>query len=371
MILQRIDICNFKNIASASLEFSAGINGLLGNNGMGKSNLLDAIHFMSLCKSFTGAPEAMLIRRGEQFATIRALYLRRNQEETLTIGMAEGKRKSLRRQGKEYTRLSEHIGAFPLVMSSPDDIELIRGTAELRRKLMDIVIAQTDAAYLDALIRYNRALQQRNTLLRDQCSDANLFSAIEIAMDMAASRIVASRLQWVDRLTEITNSYHKAIAGSDAEPVELRYASPLAEYGTSLAMLLDHNRMHDRLLRHTSAGPHRDDLELLQGGLPMRRAASQGQCKTFAIALRLAQYEFLRQANTGIKPLLLLDDIFDKLDATRVERIMALVSDTSRFGQIFITDTNRAHLDEIMSRTAKAENYALWNVADGQFEKLH
>ncbi len=371
MILQQIDICNFKNIASASLEFSPSVNGLLGNNGMGKSNLLDAIHFMSLCKSFTGAPEAMLTRRGETFATVRARYLRRGQEEILTLGMAEGKRKSLRRQGKEYARLSEHIGQFPLVMSSPDDIELIRGTAELRRKLMDIVISQTDARYLDALIRYNRALQQRNSLLRDQCADPNLFLAIETAMDMSATYIVGARIDWVKRLTEITNRYHTAIAGPDAPPIQLSYLSPLAEAGSSLAQLLDHNRHHDRMLHHTSVGPHRDDLEMLQDTLPMRRAASQGQCKTFAIALRLAQYEFLRQANPAVKPLLLLDDIFDKLDATRVERIMALVSDTDRFGQIFITDTNRAHLDEIMSRTSASQGYALWNVADGQFEKLH
>ncbi|MCM1021773.1 MAG: DNA replication and repair protein RecF [Muribaculum sp.] len=371
MILQQIDICNFKNIASANLEFSPNVNGLIGNNGMGKSNLLDAIYFMSLCKSFTGAPESMLMRRGEQFTTVRANYLRRGQEETLTLGMAVGKRKSFRRQGKEYSRLSEHIGAFPLVMSSPDDIELIRGTAEVRRKLMDIVIAQTDAHYLDALIRYNRALQQRNTMLRDQCSDPNLYIAVEMAMDMAASRVVATRTAWIKQLTEITNAYHTSIAGAYAEPIDLRYA-PAADTTTiPLAEHLDHNRRHDQLLKHTTVGPHRDDMELLQNGLPMRRSASQGQCKTFAIALRLAQYEFLHRANPQVRPLLLLDDIFDKLDATRVERIMSLVSNTDNFGQIFITDTNRDHLNEIMSRTTSAGNYALWNVNDGNFEKLH
>lgn len=371
MIIRQIDICNFKNIASATLEFSPGVNGLLGNNGMGKSNLLDAIHFMSLCKSFTGAGEAMLIRSGEQFATVRAQYLRRGVEETLTLGMAVGKRKSLRRQGKEYTRLSEHIGSFPLVMSSPDDIELIRGTAEHRRRLMDMVIAQTDTAYLDSLIRYGRALQQRNTLLRDQCADANLFMAVETAMDMAASRIVRSRMAWVEELTRIINRYYAAIAGVDGETVALRYASPLAADGVSLLELLDHNRQHDRMLRHTSIGPHRDDLDVLQNGLPMRRAASQGQCKTFAIALRLAQYDFLRQANPAIKPLLLLDDIFDKLDAMRVERIVRLVADTDSFGQIFITDTNRTHLDEIVSSVSSGGNYSLWNVENGFFQKLH
>ncbi len=371
MILQQIDICNFKNIASASLEFSSGVNGLLGYNGMGKSNLLDAIHFMSLCKSFTGAGEAMLIRSGENFSTVRAQYMRRGLEETLTLGMAAGKRKSLRRQGKEYARLSEHIGAFPLVMSSPDDIELIRGTAEHRRRLMDMVIAQTDAAYLDALIRYTRALQQRNTLLRDQCADANLYMAVEAAMDIAAAKIVKARTAWVGELTLIINRYYSAIAGAGSENVTLRYASPLAGDGTTLGELLDHNRRHDQVLRHTSAGPHRDDLEVLQNGLPMRRSASQGQCKTFAIALRLAQYEFLRQANPLVKPLLLLDDIFDKLDAGRVERIVRLVADTGSFGQIFITDTNRTHLDESVSNVSSGGNYSLWNVENGNFQKLH
>lgn len=371
MIIRQIDICNFKNIASASLEFSPGVNGLLGNNGMGKSNLLDAIHFMSLCKSFTGAGEAMLIRSGEQFSTVRAQYLRRGLEETLTLGLVTGKRKSLRRQGKEYARLSEHIGSFPLVMSSPDDIELIRGTAEHRRRLMDMVIAQTDAAYLDSLIRYGRALQQRNTLLRDQCADANLYMAVEAAMDIAASKIVKARMRWVDDLTLIINRYYTSIAGVGAETVTLRYASPLVAQGSTLSDLLDHNRRHDQILRHTSVGPHRDDLEVLQNGLPMRRAASQGQCKTFAIALRLAQYEFLRQANPAVKPLLLLDDIFDKLDASRVERIVRLVADTDSFGQIFITDTNRTHLDEIVGSVSAGGNYSLWNVENGGFQKLH
>ncbi len=366
MILKRIKICNFKNIGSADLEFSPKVNGLLGNNGMGKTNLLDAIYYLSFCKSFSGMPDSMLLRRGEDFMLVQGHYIRRGLDEEVSIGMNRGKRKSLRRQGKEYQRLSAHIGAFPLVMSSPEDIELIRGAADSRRRLMDMVISQSDHIYLDELIRYGRALEQRNKLLRDGVTDHNLFLAVEIAMDRAASYIHSARAGWVDRLTGIFRKYYECIAGT-SEQVSLTYDSSLNAPGTTMSGLLDGARRHDELLRHTTVGPHRDDIEMLIDGMPMRRAASQGQCKTYSIALRLAQYDFLRSTLDGIKPLLLLDDIFDKLDASRVEKIMGVVT-SSGFGQIFVTDTNRTHLDEIMSHTAG--DYSLWNVADGMFNPI-
>jgi DNA replication and repair protein RecF len=366
MILKEIHITNFKNIADASLEFSPKVNALLGNNGMGKSNLLDAIYFLSFCKSFSGMTDAQVIRRGETFAMVRATYLRHGIDEQLTLGITPGKRKSLKRQGKEYQRLSTHIGAFPLVMSSPQDVDIIRGSSDERRRLMDMVISQTDPMYLDALIRYGRALDQRNRMLRDGVADSSLFAAVEMQMDMAATTIHAARTTWVERLTAIFSRYYTAIAGENAEAVALRYDSSLNAPGATLTSLLDAARQRDEILRHTTVGPHRDDLEMLIDDMPMRRAASQGQCKTYAIALRLAQYEFLHE-NIGMRPLLLLDDIFDKLDATRVERIMELVAGNG-FGQIFITDTNRTHLDEIMRRTGS--DYSLWHVDAGTFTAL-
>ncbi len=363
MQLRSLSIDNFKNISLARLDFSPKINGLLGNNGMGKSNLLDAIFTLSFCKSFTGVSDALLIKQGEDFGMLKGQYARRGLDEDLTMGLTRGRRKSLKRKGKEYQRLSEHIGTFPLVMVSPADADLIREGAEERRKLMDMVISQGDARYLDHLIRYNRGLEQRNRMLRDAISDRGLFEAVETGMDISASYITEARRQWVERLKPIFEKYYRRISGSDELP-DMRYAPSTAD--CTLSEMLERNRQRDEILRHTSVGPHRDDLELTLGGMEMRRTGSQGQCKTFTIALRLAQYEFLSEA-TAMRPLLLLDDIFDKLDAGRVERIMEIVEDPA-FGQIFITDTNRTHLDEIVHRTA--EDFRLWEVADGNFTPL-
>ena len=364
MLLKNLTINNFKNIAEARLEFSPKVNCLLGNNGMGKSNLLDAIHYMSFCKSFSGVTDAMLMRREQDFCMIQARYERRGIDEDVSMGMAKGRRKTLKRKGKEYAKLSEHIGKFPLVMVSPQDIDLIRGTSEERRRLMDMVISQGDQLYLDHLIRYNRALEQRNKLLRDGVADHSLYLAVEMTMTFAAQYITQARRAWVEELTVMFNRYYSAIAG-DGEEVSLAYSTGL-EDGVMLDTLLEAARLHDEIVRHTSVGPHRDDLEMLLSGMPLRRTGSQGQCKTYTIAMRLAQYDFLHKA-AGMKPLLLLDDIFDKLDATRVERIMEVVAQPS-FGQIFVTDTNRTHLDEIMSRTGG--DYRIWEVADGQFTPL-
>lgn len=365
MLLKSLHIDNFKNIAEARLEFSPKVNGLLGRNGMGKSNLLDAIFTLSFTKSFCRVPDAMLIRSGERIALVRAHYERRGVAEDVTLGLAEGKRKSLRRKGKEYQRMSEHIGVFPLVMVSPTDVDLVRESPDERRRWMDMVISQSDARYLDALIRYARALEQRNRLLKDGISDRAMYEALELLMEPAAEYIYEARGRWVERLQPIFGKFYARISGGNEEP-GLRYVSQRSQAASFGEMMASHMQ-RDVALRHTSAGPHRDDIELTLNGMDMRRTGSQGQCKTFVIALRLAQYEFLEEA-TGMKPLLLLDDIFDKLDASRVEAIVRLVDDPA-FGQIFITDTNRSHLDEIMARAGG--EYRLWEVSDGNFTPLH
>lgn len=365
MQLRSLSIDNFKNIGRARLEFSPKVNGLLGRNGMGKSNLLDAIFTLSFTKSFCRVPDAMLIRSGEQFTLVRATYLRRGADEDLSLGLTEGKRKSLKRKGKEYQKLSEHIGAFPLVMVSPADVDLVRESPDERRRWMDMVISQSDARYLDALIRYNRGLEQRNRLLKDAVSDRAMYDAIEAMMEPAADYLFEARTRWVERLQPIFSKFYARISGDGEEP-GLSYVSQMQRADSYGAMMAAH-ATRDVALHHTSAGPHRDDIELTLNGMEMRRTGSQGQCKTFVIALRLAQYEFLAEA-TGMKPLLLLDDIFDKLDSSRVERIVRLVDDPA-FGQIFITDTNRSHLDEIMSRSGG--DYRLWEVENGTFTPLH
>ena len=366
MRLYELSLNNFKNISEARLELSGKVNCFLGNNGMGKSNLLDAIYFLSFCKSFSGVNDRLLIRRGEEWTMVRGRYERKGVDEELTLGLSAGRRKSLKRSGKEYPRLSAHIGAFPLVMVAPQDIDLIRESGEERRRWMDMVISQSDPQYLDALIRYNKGLEQRNRLLRDGCVDPALYTAVEMMMDMSAGYLYHARDRWVASLTGLFARYYSAIAGEGAEMPSLRYVSHLQRQGVTMTVLLDEARRHDEIVRHTSVGPHRDDIEMELDGMPMRRTGSQGQCKTYTIALRLAQYDFLREA-TGMRPLLLLDDIFDKLDAGRVERIMGLVTSDS-FGQIFITDTNRKHLDEIMHRTGG--DYRLWEVENGGFTLL-
>ncbi|MDE5642485.1 MAG: DNA replication and repair protein RecF [Muribaculaceae bacterium] len=357
MILDSINITNFKNIRQASLDFSPKINCIVGNNGMGKSNLLDAIYMLSFAKSYTGVPDNSLITDGEQFSMIRGSYLRRDTPETLSLSLGGGHRKTLRRGDKAYQRISQHIGAFPLVLSSPADMELAGGAPECRRRFIDQVISQSDPVYLDALLRYNHALEQRNSMLRNEVTDPVLYQAVELPMCMAAATLVRCRAGFIERLSEIFTRYHADIAGEAGEEVTIAYSSAMAD-GTPLEELLERNRRRDEILHHTSAGPHRDELELTLNRLPLRRTASQGQAKSYTIALRLAQYDFLREA-AGVSPLLLLDDLFDKLDAGRVSRIVDIVS-RDDFGQIFITDTKLA-ADPLPEGTAS------WHAACGAF----
>lgn len=362
MVLRQLSILNYKNITEAELEFSPKINGFLGRNGMGKSNLLDAVYYLSFCKSFNGVTDAMVTTRGENFTMLKGIYERRGSSEEITAGLMTGRRKSFKRKGKEYQRLSEHIGSFPLVIVSPRDSDLITGAADERRRLMDQVISQSDTLYLDHLIRYGRSLEQRNRLLREHIVDHTLYEAVEMAMTLSAGYITRARAHWTERLQTIFEEYYKLIAGDD-EPVALAYQPPQLP----LDRLLDQARRHDEIAGHTSVGPHRDDLSMEIASMPARRVASQGQCKTFTVALRLAQYEFLRQ-HSGLKPLLLLDDIFDKLDSTRVERIMEIAR-RDNIGQIFVTDTNRDHLDEIVCRMGA--DHRLWEVDHGRFSPIH
>lgn len=366
MQLIHLSLTNFKNIAEASIDLVAGVNCFLGDNGMGKSNLLDAVYMLSFTKSFTGAQDALVINRDADMALIQGEYLRKGAVEQLSLGMGRGRRKSLKRQGKEYRRISEHIGLFPLVMAAPQDIDLIYSGGDERRRWMNMVISQSDSRYLDALMRYNAALQQRNALLRDGATDRNLFDAVEIQMEMSAEYIHARRSSWIDELRPIFEDLYGRISGDCGDDVDLRYLSDMTEPGVSLHALFDAARSRDIAVRHTTVGPHRDDIAMTIAGMPLRRTGSQGQCKSFTIALRLAQYDFLRRA-VGVKPLLLLDDIFDKLDAGRVANIMALVADRGHFGQILITDTNRKHLDDIVSRLGDSADHRLWDVCDGRF----
>ena len=270
----------------------------------------------------------------------------------------KGKRKTLKRDGKEYKRFSQHIGLLPLVMVSPMDWDLIRGSGEERRRLMDQIIAQGNQEYLAHLIRYNKALENRNSLIKQGMRDALLFETVEHQLHESGMAIHAARMRWIDEFTPIFMRYYNAIAGG-AEQVRLELSSHLND--CPMRELLNRNRDRDMIVGYTTHGVHRDDINLLLDGHSMRKVGSQGQCKTYTIALRLAQYDFIKAQNAAL-PILLLDDIFDKLDANRVESIIKVVND-NRFGQIFITDTNRTHLDEIIKTLNNG--YKIFVVNDG------
>lgn len=367
MILRDIEILNFKNIADTRLEFSAGVNCLLGRNGMGKSNLLEAIHFLCLARGMSSMPESAYIRHGEELLSIRGNFsMETGAEEQISCGIVRGKGKTLKRNGKSYERISQHIGNFPAVCVIPRDSELVSGSGEERRKLMDMVISQADPAYLSQLIRYNRSLESRNRMLRAGVRDNLLYESVEQQMAEAATVIHQLRQKWVEEIAPELTRYYSQIA-TTGETATLSYRSILNE--SDMTDIFARTRGKDVALGYTSQGVHRDDLGTGLDGRSMRRLGSQGQIKTFTFALRLAIYDYLRQQG-GVTPLLLLDDIFDKLDAGRVRCIMDLVSrDENRgFGQIFITDTNREHLDDILHSIGGEKK--LIEVNDGVFTEL-
>lgn len=358
MILEKLSVINYKNIAEATLDFSPKINCLIGQNGVGKTNVLDAIYYLSFCHSANNPIDSQVIRHGAEFFVLEGDY-----EGDLHIycGMKRGTKKHFKRNKKEYRRLSEHIGLIPVVVVSPSDTLLIEGGSEERRRLMDMVIAQYEHGYMEAMNRYNKALQQRNAMLKlDEEPNPDVISLFEEQMAYEGERIYKSRKAFVEELTPIFQRIHETISGN-REQVALNYVShcqrgPLLE-------VIQRDRFKDRAIGYSLHGVHRDDLEITLGGHLMKREGSQGQNKTFVIALKLAQFDFLKRTNSKTTPLLLLDDIFDKLDAQRVEQIVKLVAGDD-YGQIFITDTNRDHLDLILSR--QTLDYKIFHVDNGE-----
>lgn len=344
MRIDRIEILNFKNIAHAEMTFRPKINCIVGRNGMGKSNLLEAIHYLSFVRGFRSLPERGYIRHGQTQMLLKAGY-GGDADHELTLGMVEGKRKTLKADGKEYQRLSEHIGRFPLVVVTPQDNALVAGAADERRRFMDMVISQCDDTYLPHLVKYTRALESRNRMLRSGIRDNLLYESVETPLCASATAIHQIRSRWVTDLAPLFAGYYKAL-GNNGEESGIEYRSALN--GQSMSDLLTRNRQRDALLGYTSAGPHRDDLTLTLNGYSIRSMGSQGQIKSVTIALKLSVHDLLRRCR-NVNPILLLDDVFDKLDSTRVERLMTLVGPDSEFGQIFVTDTNREHLDRILS----------------------
>lgn len=361
MILKSLSILNYKNIPEAELSFSDKVNCFIGQNGVGKTNLLDAIYFLSFCKSNSNPVDSQCVRHGEEFLVLQGHYTdEENEEMEVYCGLKKGVKKSFKKDKKEYKRLSDHIGLIPIVMVSPADQELILGGSEERRRFMDLVISQYDKEYLTALNKYQKALQQRNVMLKSEGDiDLEMLSIWEEIMAETGEIIYQRRNDFIKEFTPIFCDFYQQIS-QDKETVQLSYSShgdrgPLLE-------TIQKGREKDRIMGYSLHGVHKDDLNMQIGDYAIKREGSQGQNKTFLIALKMAQFDFLKRTGKKTVPLLLLDDIFDKLDSSRVEQIIRLVASNS-FGQIFITDTNRDHLDSILQKIGK--EHCLFYVENG------
>lgn len=348
MHLKSLSLLNFKNYPEAELEFSKEVNCFLGDNGEGKTNLLDAVYYLSFCKSYFNPIDSQNIRFGEDFFMLQGRFDKEDKEETVYCGMKRGQKKQVKRNKKEYNRLADHIGLFPTVMISPYDSSLIHEGSEIRRKLLDSIISQYDRNYLDDLISYNKALSQRNALLKhfsaERYFDSEALGLWDMQLVEFGQRIHHGRTNFLHDFIPTFQEYFNFISDGH-EAVTIEYRSHLND-GDFEQQLKDAARK-DQVLNYTSVGLHKDDLIFKIEDHPIKKFGSQGQQKSFLIALKLAQFDCIKQLK-NLTPILLLDDVFDKLDRSRVKRLMELVSD-HRFGQIFITDTSPERVPELFS----------------------
>ncbi|HVV55422.1 MAG TPA: DNA replication/repair protein RecF [Mucilaginibacter sp.] len=365
MYLQHLSVINFKNYAGAELDLSEGVNAFTGDNGAGKTNLLDAIHYLSLCKSYFNPIDSQQIRQGTDFFIINGTFSKNGKQETVACGVKRNQKKQFKRNKKEYQRLADHIGLFPLVMISPYDISIITEGSEERRKFVDNVISQTDNHYLDELIAYNKALVNRNALLKTIADtgryDPDLLSIFDEQLIASGNLIFEKRKTFMASFRGIFDQHYQYLS-DNAEQVELVYESQLLQ--GDFAELLKKSTEKDRILERTTMGIHKDELPFAIHGMPMKKFGSQGQQKSFLIALKLAQYTYLYQQK-GFKPILLLDDIFDKLDDKRITKLMQMVSHHD-FGQVFITDTSAAKVENIFREIGVGVK--LFKVSGGQID---
>ena len=399
MILQSLNILNYRNIREASLEFAPKLNCFVGLNGQGKTNVLDAIYLLSFAKSAFTSQDSLNITHGEEMAMVQGVYSTKSKVErpslqdskplsedglmTISCGLRKGVKKQFRRDKKDYPRLIDHIGLIPLVMISPADQQLIDEGSDERRRFMDVVISQSDRKYLDSLTRYNALLKQRNALLKQYAEAAappdDLLEVLEWQMVEPAEYIFKARTEFFEAFQPYFEEVYRRISGrknatetdnpenpEGPEVPGLRYVSQLQDRDLREAYV--RTRQRDLILGWTSQGVHKDDLEMKLGEWPLKQVGSQGQQRTFILAMKLAQALYLgaisHQPSAFSKPILLLDDIFDRLDGERVERIVNMVQG-EEFGQIFITDTDRQHLTEILKPN---ENAKIFHVEGGRVE---
>ena len=363
MYLQTISLLNFKNFEEVEISFSPRINCFVGNNGVGKTNILDAIHYLCLCKSYFNPVDTQNIKHNREFSIIQGSFSANEKADDISCNIHRNRNKIFKRNKKEYERLAHHIGLYPVVMISPEDTSLIMEGSEERRKFLNSVISQYNKAYLEDMITYNKLLSQRNKLLKDFQSmrkyDDDMLSVYDEQMLLPARRIYDRRAEYTQRMIPIFRKYYQFIAPG-YEAVDLQYQSQLE--GHDLATLLSGSREKDRIMQYTTFGIHKDDLLLKLNGYPMKRTGSQGQQKTFLVTLKLAQFDFIKEMNKA-RPLLLLDDVFDKFDESRVRQIIKLASD-DHFGQIFITHTDEYKMQSILEEMDT--DFRLFHISDGK-----
>ncbi|MAW94571.1 MULTISPECIES: DNA replication/repair protein RecF [unclassified Leeuwenhoekiella] len=347
MILKALSLINYKNFESASFDLDAKINCFVGNNGVGKTNVLDAIYHLSFGKSYFNPITTQNINHDADFFVIDGVYEKNDREEKVIVSAKRGQKKVIKRNGKIYERFSDHIGFLPLVIISPADRDLIIEGSETRRKFIDGVISQSDKSYLDTLLKYNKTLSQRNALLKyfnsNHTFNPDTLEIYNAQMHELGTVLYQKRAAFLEAFTPIFKKRYQAISGGK-EIVKLKYKSQL--HDAPLSELFIENLKKDRALQYTSVGVHRDDLNFKIEGHPVKKFGSQGQQKSYLIALKLAQFDFIK-AQSNTTPLLLLDDIFDKLDENRVTQIIDLVNDEN-FGQLFISDTHADRTEAII-----------------------
>jgi DNA replication and repair protein RecF len=350
MHLQKITLVNFKNFESQSFDFEDKINCFVGDNGVGKTNVLDAIYYLSFAKSYFNSVATQIIRHSEDFFMIEGQYKINDKIDTVVCSLKRGNKKVVKRNGKSYEKFSEHIGYLPLVIISPADRDLIIEGSDTRRKFMDSVISQSDKKYLQTIIKYNKVLAQRNSLLKyfaaNRTFDALNLNVYNEQLNAYGSIIFEKRKAFLEVFISIFKKRYKAISNS-METIDLVYKTQLD--GTNLLDLFQQNLERDRVLQYTSVGIHKDDLSFEIDGYSVKKFGSQGQQKSYLVALKLAQFDFIK-AQAKVKPILLLDDIFDKLDDLRVAQIINLVNN-EEFGQLFISDTHKERTEAIVKKT--------------------
>lgn len=359
MFLKHLSLVNYKNFDSQNLEFEPTINCVVGANGIGKTNILDAIYHLSFGKSYFNPVATQNIKHGEDFFMIEGIFEKEGREERIICSYKRGLKKVIKRNGKAYEKFSEHIGFLPLVIISPADRDLITEGSETRRKFIDGVISQSDKTYLDALIKYNKVLAQRNSLLKyfalNNTFNKDTLEVYNHQLDEYGTPIFKKRLAFLENFVPIFQKQYQNISKKE-EGILLGYQSRLKD--TGLLDLLNTSLDKDKALQYTSVGIHKDDLEFTIDGYPIKKYGSQGQQKSFLIALKLAQFYFIKeQASTS--PILLLDDIFDKLDESRVAQIVALV-DNDDFGQLFISDTHTERTEKVVKSIH--QNYKIYTL---------